>query len=690
MTPERWALVKNVFTEAAATGAEGRRALLDRRCEGDPELRAEVVRLLDHHDTSTHGTLRAGGVRGGIRAGAVGVGAGGGVLHPSDRIGSYRVLEVLGEGGMGVVYLAEQERPRRTVALKVIKPGLASAALRRRFEQEAHVLGRLEHAGIARIFEAGMADGGWGAQPFFAMELVRGRPLTLYAREGGLGIRRRLELMAQVCDAVHHAHGKGVVHRDLKPGNILVNEAGEAKVLDFGVARAVDGEASLTTFQTDAGQLLGTIPYMSPEQAAGQSALVDTRSDVYSLGVVLFELLAERLPYDVDRKMAHEAVRMIREEEPARMSAISRTFRGDIETIVGKALQKERARRYQSAQELADDIRRHLANEPIRARPLTTRYQIAKFAKLHRAHEAAEAMAINRFLQDLLASEEPLTASGKEVTVRQILHQAAGRLDTSTVRDEPRLESEVRTSIALTYRALGHFDRALHHARVAMETRGKYFGERHPDTATSMLVVGQLLAETGMAGPARELLTRCLDVTSEIVGDASPELAEVLCALGGAELSLGHAAAALARHERALSLAFDGPPGRVGHALQGIGAARLELGDTAGAAASLRECLGAFAEVLPEGHWQLVFSRALLGRCAALTGDATEGPGLLARAWSDLRDNAAAPPARRLEVVRWCVEHCQGGPDPGASRVWAEELALEEMRPRETPSKAEG
>ena len=299
------------------------------------------------------------------------------------QIGSYRLLNVLGEGGMGVVYIAEQEHPRRTVALKLLKPGTARPELLRRFEYEAEVLGRLQHPGIAQIYEAGAADTGQGPQPYFAMELVQGVSLRQYVDDHKLGTRDRLELLAKICDALHHAHQKGIIHRDLKPGNILVTAEGQPKVLDFGVARATDADLQTTTLRTDIGQLIGTVPYMSPEQVSGDPAELDTRSDVYALGVIAYELLAGTPPYDLRRKMVHEAVRIIREETPTPLSSTNRTLRGDVETIVGKALEKEKDRRYQSASDLASDIRRYLADEPIVARPPSAAYQFRKFATRH-------------------------------------------------------------------------------------------------------------------------------------------------------------------------------------------------------------------------------------------------------------------------------------------------------------------
>jgi non-specific serine/threonine protein kinase/serine/threonine-protein kinase len=293
-------------------------------------------------------------------------------------IGRYRIVRLLGEGGMGAVYEAEQDQPRRHVALKVIKAAWASPELLRRFEQESQALGRLHHPGIAQIYEAGSADTGFGVQPFFAMELIHGMPLVEYADERKLGPRQRMELMIQVCDAVQHAHQRGIIHRDLKPGNILVDEAGQPKILDFGLARITDSDSQATR-QTDMGQLLGTVPYMSPEQVVADPSSIDVRSDVYTLGVILYLLLAGKLPYTLTRHL-HEAVRTIQEVDPAPLSTINRSYRGDIETIVAKALEKDKTRRYASANDLAADIRCYLEDQPISAKPASATYQLQKFS----------------------------------------------------------------------------------------------------------------------------------------------------------------------------------------------------------------------------------------------------------------------------------------------------------------------
>jgi tetratricopeptide (TPR) repeat protein/predicted Ser/Thr protein kinase len=308
-------------------------------------------------------------------------------------IGHYRIIRLLGEGGMGAVYEAEQETPRRTIALKIIKPGFGSAGLLRRFEQEAQALGRLQHPGIAQIFEAGTADTDWGVQPFFAMEYIRGKTLREYARDRRLTTEQRLELMAKVCEAAHHAHQRGLIHRDLKPGNIIVDETGQPKILDFGVARVTDSDMQATR-QTDVGQLVGTLAYMSPEQVLADPLELDTRSDVYALGVILYELLAGRLPYDLSSPKIHDAVQTILDTDPARLSSIQRIYRGDIETIVAKALEKDKGRRYSSAADLAEDIRRHLANQPIMARPPSAGYQLQKFYRRHKAGVIGTAAAL--------------------------------------------------------------------------------------------------------------------------------------------------------------------------------------------------------------------------------------------------------------------------------------------------------
>src|SRR4051794_17481712 len=273
------------------------------------------------------------------------------------RVGKYELIREIASGGMGVVYEAIQDQPRRSVALKLMRAGLGSQGAVARFEHESQLLARLRHPAIAQVYEAGTHQQGALTIPYFVMEYIPGaRPITEFADLRRLDIRQRIGLMIKVCDAVQHGHEKGIIHRDLKPGNILIDANGEPKVIDFGVARASDtSEQSSATQQTDASQLIGTLPYMSPEQYESDPRHLDGRSDVYSLGVVLYELLCGRLPHEVSRAKLSDAARMICQEPPARPSSVKPDLRGDIETVLLKALQKDRERRYASAADLRDD-----------------------------------------------------------------------------------------------------------------------------------------------------------------------------------------------------------------------------------------------------------------------------------------------------------------------------------------------
>ncbi|MEL7472229.1 MAG: serine/threonine-protein kinase [Planctomycetota bacterium] len=322
------------------------------------------------------------------------------VAATPEQIGPYRVVREIGRGGMGVVYEAEQENPRRRVALKVVRQGLAVLEQLARFKREVQALAQLHHPGIAHIYESGSARIGESDWPYFAMEHIEGLPLDRHAEVHHLDARARLELVARVCDAVQHAHQRGVIHRDLKPANVLVvreatgartphdtsgtvDSIGQPKVLDFGIARFTDADMQ-ATMQTSTGQIIGTLAYMSPEQIEGNPEHLDTRVDVYALGVMLYTLVGGQPPHDLANLPVHEVARVIREDEPTLLSSIDTALRGDIATIAQKAMAKEKDRRYASAAELADDIRRHLRHEPISAAPPSTLYQLGKFARRNR------------------------------------------------------------------------------------------------------------------------------------------------------------------------------------------------------------------------------------------------------------------------------------------------------------------
>ncbi|MEW5974533.1 MAG: serine/threonine-protein kinase [Acidobacteriota bacterium] len=546
MTPERSRLISELYDAAAAMDPEERARFIEQRCANDGELRRELMDAFRD----------AGSTLGGVVEKAAATVVYGGDHWTGRRLGKYQLLRLIGEGGMGAVYEAEQDHPRRIVALKVIKGGVASSELLHRFERESQVLARLQHPGIAQIYEAGAAETDFGSQPYFAMEFIHGVPLRQYAEAQKLDVRQRLELMAKVCDAVEHAHQRGVIHRDLKPANILVDEGGQPKILDFGVARATDSDTQATR-QTDVGQLIGTLAYMSPEQVDADPLELDTRSDVYALGVILFELLANRLPYLLSDQL-HEALRVIREEDPSRLSSISRAYRGDVEVIVGKALEKDKTRRYASAAALADDLRRYLTDQPITARPASTSYQLRKFARRHKALVGAvvavfvvltagivvsawqavrarraemaaveaqqTAQAVNEFLQnDLLAQASAATQSGPrskpdpDLKVRTALDRAAERI-TGRFDRQPGVEAAIRNTIGQTYRDLGLYPEARKQLERALELHRRVSGPNEPVTLRAASHLGFLAQLQGNYSEAETLLTQTMEAQRRMLG----------------------------------------------------------------------------------------------------------------------------------------------------------------------------
>jgi non-specific serine/threonine protein kinase/serine/threonine-protein kinase len=506
---EKWNKIEEIVERALACAPDQRSALIERACCGDLALQAEVQSLLKACESAGDfleqpALASDSGPPSGTHAE---------VSPPMPTaIGQFRINKVLGYGGMGIVYLAEQARPRRLVALKVIKPGLVTPATLRRFEHEAEILARLQHPGIAQIYEVGTAETGGVPHPYFAMELVEGQSITEFVKRRGLHVNERVRLMILVCDAVHHAHQKGVIHRDLKPANILVDENGQPKILDFGVARATTPDRQ-PTLQTSVGQLIGTLGYLSPEQATGDPMAIDVRSDVYALGVVAYEILAGRAPFDLSDQPILDAVRIIREQDPKRLSSFNRSLRGDLDTIVATALDKDAGRRYQSAAELGADFRRYLQDEPIVARPPSARYQISKFAKRHRplvigsgvvvlilalatvtlsavvlalrkantelsternavkeAHAVVEAQLVRAngvidFLNRMFASLQP-QQRGRHARLHDFLNDAALVIDREFER-EPQLAAELHLIVGNGFRAINEIAFADQHLRKA-------------------------------------------------------------------------------------------------------------------------------------------------------------------------------------------------------------------------------
>jgi serine/threonine protein kinase len=581
---ERFARLKEILAGALDLPDEERDAYVASACRGDSALREEVDRILAG-DPARHAILRSEGL-GDLLGRALPTEMPAAEGKPLDRVGPYRILEPLGEGGMGAVYLAEQEEPiRRRVALKLIRAGLDTKSVLARFESERQALAVMDHPNIARIFDAGATELG---RPFFAMELVRGDPITDFCDRRGLSTRDRLELFTNVCRAVQHAHHKGVIHRDLKPSNILVAEAdGEPvpKVIDFGIAKAASAPIAGGTLMTRQGQLIGTPEYMSPEQTESGALDVDTRTDVYSLGVVLYELLTGARPFDPDRLRgaSHaELQRIIREEEPPKPStkvstggagardvaarhatdvrALARQLRGDLDWIVLKAMEKDRARRYDTANALALDIERYLRDEPVLARPPSATYRFRKFARRNRVGVAiasavafgvvsaavgltyalvesnrqravaerarAESEAVTAFLSGMLSAADPRNR-GRDTPVGDLLDTASESIE-GEFSSAPQVEAQLRATIGSAYSALGDYGAAEKHLVRALETQKRTLGAEDPRTLTTMNTLGILREHQGRYVEAESLHAGVLAVQRRVLGDGHPATFEAM------------------------------------------------------------------------------------------------------------------------------------------------------------------
>lgn len=513
--------------------------MIDAACGDDAQLRTSVLRLLSHTET-----LADPGIEKTV------VGTSGPAAQPSgqmpEMIGRYRIRRIIQSGGMGTVYEAVQENPRRKVAIKVMKAGLASPSALRRFEYESQVLGKLNHPTIAEIYEAGTFDDGDGEAPFFAMEYIEGAmPIDKWAASKRLSTREKLLLFESVCDAIHHGHQKGVVHRDLKPDNILVDAVGRPRVIDFGVARATDSDIQMATMQTDVGQLVGTLYYMSPEQCEANPELVDTRSDVYALGVILFELLTGRRPHQLENVPVYDAARMIREEAPSRMSTLDRTLGGDLETIVGKSLEKDKDRRYQSALELKQDIQRYLGNEPIEARPPSLLYQARMFARRHKALAASVAVVFAVLLGTTIWS---LRERGRAESAAQVAVAA----EQAATLDRDRAEAanaEIASTLARLeeekLRADGERDRAqLESDRAQLVA----------DFLTSVFEMGSPEYAQGRTFTLKQLLREASDSIKTTFGDQMEMEVDLRTTIGRIQQELGDLEAAEPNLQKALLL----------------------------------------------------------------------------------------------------------------------------------------
>jgi tetratricopeptide (TPR) repeat protein len=628
-----WMRVREVFHGAVQLPQDRRAEYLTTSCTGEPEVRAEVERLLAQDDASA-GYLEEPAVAPFALEPPVGVGA---------RIGRYTLLRVIASGGMGTVFEAVQDQPRRTVAVKTLRWGRASESRLRRFQYEAEVLGTLAHPGIAQVFEAGTFE----SQPYFAMEYVAGaRDLIAYANEERLDLAQRLRLFVRVCDAVSHGHQKGVIHRDLKPGNVLVDSAGDVKVIDFGVARAagVDLESG-GAFETRAGQIVGTLQYMSPEQVAGDGADVDVRSDVYSLGCVLYELLAGEPTHDfggLSLAVIAQRITTVAPKRPANLPS-------DLVWVLFKALAKQADQRYGSASEFRADLVRFLAHEPVLAGPPSRTYQLRKFARRHRGpilavlavvaalsvglvqarsdaraaersrlqaeRETANARAVAEFLRRTFTSVAP-SDLGMEARVVDALDEAA-RTVGQELSHAPEAHAIVSHVLGQGYYALGHEARALEHLNAARE-----YCERSVEPTSRFALEVQaswvsLLAEMHRLPEADELSASLLPRVEAALGREHVQARRVRIARVRTltELDRHAEAEVLALENLALARAQPGAAANV--AIQSL----QQWGLLCGAQGRFDEQLQAFEEALalaraeyPAEHFQVQAARSSLAK----------------------------------------------------------------------------
>jgi len=591
--------VVELFQRAVALEGKEREAFLEAACEGDGRLRQELDSLLEHDV----GEMPTEDSRQELPMADL----------PSNEprtFGRYRVLEEIGRGGMAVVYLAEQRQPvRRRVALKVVKVGMDTRELIRRFESERQVLALMSHANIADVYDAGSTENG---RPYFAMEYVDGVPITEYCDKFRLGVRERLELFCAVCQGVQHAHQKGVIHRDLKPSNVLVRIEGESpvpKIIDFGVAKAIAKGFTEETLNTRFGHLIGTPAYMSPEQAQPTVHDIDTRADVYALGVLLYELLVGRLPFEP--VSGHNAVdeirRLVAEMEPVRPStrvaaagadreeiavsrsvepsALTRRLRGDLDWIVLKALEKDRTRRYSSASELAQDIERHLVHEPVLASPPTASYRLRKFARRHRWGVAATAVLVVsmmlgiagttlgllrardeaqtstqtlRFVTNLFDELDPARWQGEALTALELLDRGAEQASRAG-QYKPLVRARLLDTIGDLYVSLGEYEASLPLLEEALALRRLELAEGHLDIAESRNGLANILYRLERYEESESLALQALASQEKHLGPKHFEVALTLNTLGLIEARRGEAEKGRALMTRALDILADVP-----------------------------------------------------------------------------------------------------------------------------------
>ncbi|MEM7307260.1 MAG: serine/threonine-protein kinase [Planctomycetota bacterium] len=520
---ERWTRVRNLFERACALEEPERDDLL---AEEEPEVRSEVMRLLDLDAQASTSLER-------VAADAIAETSWAATLAPGQRVGPYRLVRVLGSGGMGVVFEAEEESPHRRVALKTLRAEAYTPELLGRFANEVQLLARLEHPGIARVFASGTFERAERECPYYTMELVEdARTLLGYADHEGLDLRARLELLLQALSAVEHGHRKGVIHRDLKPGNLLVDPGGHVKVIDFGLARPSDPLAlGAVPLQTEAGQVLGTLAYMSPEHVGGRPGEVDTQSDVYSLGCILCELLSGRPPHELAELPLRAALERIEGEDPRPPAELP----AELRWVIARACARERARRYAGVAELSEDLRRYLRREPVQAAPPSRIYALRTLARRHRGLlagvgavvvalgiglaqarsearvarearaeaelEAAVANEVSGFLADLFTGMNAYS-NGAEARVSEVLKVAAERLP-DVAREDARVI--LSALVGQGYLNLGDLASAEPYLSEAFERGAELFAGDSVHRLRNEILWADWLEQTGRYAESREL-----------------------------------------------------------------------------------------------------------------------------------------------------------------------------------------
>ncbi|MBA3345597.1 MAG: serine/threonine protein kinase [Gemmatimonadales bacterium] len=621
-----WARLQPILDELLDQGPEQRAAHLNEIGSRDPAAHSRLQRMLAAIGAAEHFLERpalefAPGLLEAMRN--KGAAAESASLPAGTRIGPYEVLREIGRGGMGAVYLAARadDQYRKQVAIKLVGSGIESPELRRRFLAERQILASLDHPNIARLFDGGVTDAG---SPYFIMEYVEGAPIDEYCDVGRLSVDARLALFASVCDAVQFAHQNLVVHRDLKPGNILVTAQGVVKLLDFGIATLLDAPiAGKGSPVTEAGHRLLTPEYASPEQVAGE--LVTTSSDVYQLGVLLFRLLTGQAPYRFTSRSPAEVERIVRQAEPQPPSAVTggklrRRLLGDLDNIVLMALRKEPTRRYASVRELETDIERHRNGHPVAARRPTRRYRTRKFLGRHRlgasatalvsaalllglasttwqarvaSREAATSDAVKEFVLSLFEVSDPGESKGRTVTARELLDRGAARVETE-LRGQPEVQAEMMGVLGGVYRTLGTYDAAESLLERSLGLRRSLYGPTDPRVAESFSQLGLLQSDRSHHAPAESLLRRALTIRQTTLGEGHPATLETVTHLAelrrlqgdhaGADSLLG---AVLERQRTAL------PPGHpdLATTLNGRGVVARAAGNYAASEAMHREAL---------------------------------------------------------------------------------------------------